>query len=40
MAFILSEKAAMIQEAEEMTFLDFKNEEKFPKYIITREMEE
>lgn len=40
MAFILSEKSAMIQEAEEMTFLDFKNEEKFPKYIITREMEE
>jgi hypothetical protein len=39
-AVIQKEKSALICEAEEMTFIKFKTEIKFPKYIIVREMED
>lgn len=39
-AVIQKEKSALIGEAEEMTFIKFKTEIKFPKYIIVREMED
>ena len=39
-AYILSEKASLIEEAELMLFDSCKNRERFPKYIIIREMED
>lgn len=39
-AYILSEKAALIEEAEMMLFENCKNKDNFPKYIIIREMED
>ena len=39
-AYILSEKASLIEEAELMLFDSCKNQERFPKYIIIREMED
>jgi hypothetical protein len=39
-AYILSEKAALIQESEEMRPMDFQNQSNMPKYVIIREMEE
>lgn len=37
---ILSEKASLICEADEMTLNVFKNSSKFPKYIVVRDIEE
>ena len=38
-AMINKEKAAMIKETEQMTLADYKNNMKFPKYIIIREVQ-
>ena len=35
-AFILMERAALIQESEEMTFKKYKNGKSYPKYIVVR----
>ena len=39
-AYILSEKASLIEEAELMLFESCKDKQNFPKYIIIREMED
>jgi hypothetical protein len=39
-AFILMERAALIQESEEMTFKKYKTAKSYPKYIVVRQMEE
>ena len=38
--YILAEKAALIQQAEEMELSRFKSQEKFPEYIIIREKDD
>jgi len=39
-AYILSEKSSLIQEAEEMRPEEWKNQELFPQFIVTRDKED